>query len=60
MLRMRRAILYLASAAVMTLVMVVMLLLGHLLIAALACLCGIAALLSAVGRLVAEPEDPDQ
>jgi hypothetical protein len=58
---MRIAILYLAAGLVMAVVMVITLLLGHMLVAAFAFVAGIAALLSAAGRLAAiRWEDPDQ
>ena len=55
------AIGYLSVALVMLAVMIVYIVLGHLLIAGVAFTVGVAALLSAVGRLAAmRGEDPDQ
>jgi hypothetical protein len=55
------AFVYMIAGAVMLGVMIVLIVLGHLLAAGLACLAAIAGLLSAVGRLTAiRGEDPDQ
>lgn len=55
------AILYLAVGVVMLAVLIVMVLLGHLLLAGFAFVAAIAALLSAAGRIVAERmQDPEE
>jgi hypothetical protein len=50
---------YLIAGAVMLGVMIVLVVLGHLLLAGLACLAAVAAVLGAVGLLVADGEDHD-